>query len=48
MSAAADWQWVELYFLLTGSHPIAAENPNVPQPGFEPEVISLKPIAPVE
>ncbi len=34
--------------LLTGSHPFAVENPDVPQPGFEPEVISLKPVAPVE
>jgi hypothetical protein len=25
-----------------GSHPVPAENPEVPQPGFEPEVMSLK------
>jgi hypothetical protein len=34
--------------LLTGSHPFATENPDVPQPGFEPEVISLNPVAAVE
>jgi hypothetical protein len=28
--------------VLTGSHPAVAENPSVPQPGFEPEVMSLK------
>jgi hypothetical protein len=37
-----------VFFLLTGSHPFAAENPDVPQPGFEPEVMSLKPVPPVE
>lgn len=26
----------------TGSHPRSAEKPAVPQPGFEPEVMSLK------
>jgi hypothetical protein len=29
--------------VLTGSHPSLAENPIVPQPGFEPDVMSLKP-----
>ena len=43
ISTTADRQWVQLYFVLTGSHPGAAENPGVPQPGFDPEVMSLKP-----
>jgi hypothetical protein len=34
--------------VLTGSHPFVAWNPEVPQPGFEPDVMSLKPLAPVE
>ena len=34
--------------LLTGSHPFVAENPKVPQPGFEPDIMSLKPFAAVE
>ena len=34
--------------VLTGSHPSTAEKPDVPQPGLEPEVISLKPVAAVE
>lgn len=33
---------------LTGSHPALAVKPLVPQPGFEPDVISLKPLMPVE
>jgi len=34
--------------VLTGSHPLVAENPEVPQPGFEPDMMSLKPFAAVE
>jgi hypothetical protein len=34
--------------VLTGSHPLVAGNPMVPQPGFEPDVMSLKPAAAVE
>ena len=34
--------------VLTGSHPHVAGNPNVPQPGFEPIMTSLKPLAAVE
>ena len=34
--------------LLTGSQPAPAVKPFVPHPGFEPEVMSLKPVAPVE
>lgn len=34
--------------VLTGSHPLVAENPEVPQPGFEPDMMSLKPLAAVE
>ena len=33
---------------LTGSQPAVAVEPLVPQPGFNPEVISLKPLTPVE
>jgi hypothetical protein len=33
---------------LTGSHPFVAENPEVPQPGLEPDTMSLKPFAAVE
>ncbi len=29
----------------TGSHPSIAENPAVPQPGFDPDVMSLMPLA---
>ena len=32
--------------VLTGSHPFPAENPFVPQPGLEPDVMSLKPELP--
>ena len=32
---------------LTGSHPVIAGNPRVPQPGFEPSVMSLKPVRPL-
>ena len=32
----------------TGSHPALAEKPLVPHPGFDPDVISLKPAVPVE
>ena len=28
---------------LTGSHPLPAEKPLVPQPGFDPDVMSLNP-----
>jgi hypothetical protein len=31
--------------VFTGSHPSVARNPWVPQPGFEPDVMSLKPAA---
>ena len=48
ISTTADRQWVQLYFVRTGSHPGAAENPGVPQPGFEPEMMSLKPSPLVE
>lgn len=34
--------------VLTGSHPFIAENPKVPHPGFEPDIMSLKPFAAVE
>ena len=34
--------------LLTGSHPFVAEKPDVPQPGFEPDVMSLNAVAAVE
>ena len=34
--------------VLTGSHLFVAENPEVPQPGFEPDMMSLKPFAAVE
>jgi hypothetical protein len=34
--------------VLTGSHPFVAENPEVSQPGFEPDMTSLKPFAAVE
>ena len=47
VNTSADWQWVQ-NVLLTGSHPFAAEYPDVPQPGFEPEVMSLNPVAAVE
>ena len=34
--------------VLTGSHPFVAENPKVPHPGFEPDIMSLKPFVAVE